>query len=221
MAYNHMLQQGGKIKSSESFRFENVPLVSPNGDMLVESMSFDIKPGMHVMITGPNGCGKSSLFRIMGQLWPLNGGVLHKPPLDQIFYIPQRPYLPKGTLRDQLIYPDSHEDQKKKGVTDSDLDDLLREVRLDYIVGREGGYGAENDWNDVLSGGEKQRMALGRLVYHKPKFAILDECTSAVSIDVEGHLYTHMKSLGITLITVSHRDTLWKYHDYMLKFEGD
>mgnify|MGYP001208224261 CR=1 FL=1 len=80
---------------------------------------------------------------------------MHKPPLDQIFYIPQRPYLPKGTLRDQLIYPDSHDDQKKKGVTDSDLDDLLREVRLEYIVGREGGYGAENDWNDVLSGGEK------------------------------------------------------------------
>lgn len=73
----------------------------------------------------------------------------------------------------------------------------------------------------MLSGGEKQRMAMGRLIYHKPRFAILDECTSAVSIDVEGHLYTYMKEQGITLITVSHRDTLWKYHEYLLKFKGD
>ena len=77
---------------------------------------------------------------------------------------------------------------------------VMKEVRLDYIVEREGGGNIEagwsknSDWNDVLSGGEKQRMAMGRLIYHKPKYAILDECTSAVSIDVEGHLYTHMKN---------------------------
>lgn len=64
-------------------------------------------------------------------------------------------------------------------------------------------------------------MAMGRLIYHKPQYAILDECTSAVSIDVEGHLYTHMKESGVTLITVSHRDTLWKFHDYLLRFKGD
>jgi len=64
-------------------------------------------------------------------------------------------------------------------------------------------------------------MAMGRLIYHKPKYAILDECTSAVSIDVEGHLYSNMKSRGITLITVSNRDTLWKYHEYLLRFKGD
>ena len=64
-------------------------------------------------------------------------------------------------------------------------------------------------------------MAIGRLIYHKSKFAILDECTSAVSVDVEGHLYHYMKQQGITMITVSHRDTLWKYHDYLLKFQGD
>jgi len=62
---------------------------------------------------------------------------------------------------------------------------------------------------------------MGRLIYHRPLYAILDECTSAVSIDVEGHLYNYMKQVGITLMTVSHRQTLWPYHDYMLKFLGD
>lgn len=98
----------------------------------------------------------------------------------------------------------------------------MNTVKLGYLTSREeDGFDTYNDWNDVLSGGEKQRIAMGRLVYHKPKYAILDECTSAVSIDVEGLLYTHMKEQGITLITVSHRETLWKYHDYLLKFKGD
>jgi ABC-type uncharacterized transport system fused permease/ATPase subunit len=202
-------------------KFEDVPILSPNGDILVSKMNFEIKPGMNLMIIGPNGCGKSSLFRIMGQLWPVTGGILHKPSLEKIFYIPQRPYLPNGTLRDQLIYPHTPEQMTAKGKTDEDLLELLAQVRLAYLVEREGGFGKFNDWNDVLSGGEKQRMAMGRLIYHKPTYAILDECTSAVSMDVEGHLYTYMKEQGITLITVSHRDTLWKYHEYLLKFKGD
>ena len=80
--------------------FENVPLITPNGDTMLKEMTFKIETGMHLMISGPNGCGKSSLFRILGELWPLFGGRLHKPSLDKIFYIPQRPYLPNGTLRD-------------------------------------------------------------------------------------------------------------------------
>ena len=183
----------GEIIISEHIKFENVPILSPNGDVLIPQMNFEIKPGMHLFIQGPNGCGKSSLFRIMGQLWPVTAGVLHKPNIDKIFYIPQRPYLPNGTLRDQLIYPESIEEYNARGQSDDDLFELLKEVRLGYLVDREGGWDKENDWNDVLSGGEKQRMAMGRLIYHKPTYAILDECTSAVSMEVEGHLYTYMK----------------------------
>jgi ATP-binding cassette subfamily D (ALD) long-chain fatty acid import protein len=99
------LHNQGKIVMSEEIMFQDVPILSPNGDVLIPAMNFSIKPGMNLFITGPNGCGKSSLFRILGELWPVFGGTVHKPPIDQIFYIPQRPYLPKGTLRDQIIYP--------------------------------------------------------------------------------------------------------------------
>lgn len=106
-------------------KFDNVPIISPNGDVLVKSMNFEIKQGENLYITGPNGCGKSSLFRILGNLWPLFDGILHKPPTSELFYIPQRPYLPPGNLRDQLIYPHTKYDLNKKGLTDKDLTKLL------------------------------------------------------------------------------------------------
>ena len=97
---DNSLSNKGQIILSDKILFESVPILSPNGDTLVKSMNFEISPGMHLMISGPNGCGKSSLFRILGELWPLFGGKLHKPSIEKIFYIPQRPYLPNGTLRD-------------------------------------------------------------------------------------------------------------------------
>lgn len=147
---------------------------------------------------------------------------MKKPDFKDIFYIPQRPYLPTGTLRDQIIYPHTKEQYLSTGKTDEQLIKLLESVDVDVIRKRnKNGLESIKDWADVLSGGEKQRIAMARLFYHSPKYAILDECTSAVSIDVEGKIYNYAKQLGITLITVSHRKTLWKFHDYILRFTGD
>ncbi|VEN44281.1 unnamed protein product [Callosobruchus maculatus] len=212
---------GGKmIFKNNLIKFDRVPLITPNGDVLIPELTFEIKSGMNVLVCGPNGAGKSSLFRILGELWPLFGGELTKPPRGKLFYIPQRPYMTLGSLRDQLTYPHSGSEAIRRGASDDKLKEYLRRVQLEYILDREGGLDAIADWLDVLSGGEKQRIAMARLFYHQPQFAILDECTSAVSVDVEGSMYRYCRDVGITLLTVSHRKSLWQHHEYVLHLDG-
>ncbi|XP_043463910.1 ATP-binding cassette sub-family D member 3 [Leptopilina heterotoma] len=219
----------GKIHAKDNIiRFDCVPLVTPNGDVLIKELSFEVKSGMNVLVCGPNGCGKSSLFRVLGELWPVWGGTVTKPPRGKLFYIPQRPYMTLGTLRDQVIYPHTRAEMMRRGnAKDEDLKKFLDLVQLSHLFERETqsnsqgqGWDTVADWMDVLSGGEKQRIAMARLFYHKPQFAILDECTSAVSVDVEDSMYSYCKQENITLFTVSHRRSLWKHHEYYLRMDG-
>ncbi|PVU85860.1 hypothetical protein BB560_006882 [Smittium megazygosporum] len=203
-----------------------VPIVVPNlnpylpGEVLVQPLIWNVRPGEHWFVKGPGGIGKTSLLRIISNIWPVFSGVLEKPPSNEISYVPSRAYLCIGTLRDQIIYPDSKDKMKENGCTDENLLEILKVVNLEFLPGREGGFDAFKEWKDVLSGGEQQRICMARLFYHQPNFAILDECTSAVSVETEGKMYTYAKDIGITLVTISHRSSLSKYHRYMLRL-GD
>ncbi|XP_078137219.1 ATP-binding cassette sub-family D member 3a isoform X3 [Sander vitreus] len=211
----------GQVTNRDNIiKFDHTPLATPNGDILIRDLTFEVRSGTNVLVCGPNGCGKSSLFRVLGELWPLFGGHLTKPERGKLFYVPQRPYMTLGSLRDQVIYPDTYEDQRRKGISDQVLKEYLDNVQLGHILEREGNWDTVQDWMDVLSGGEKQRMAMARLFYHKPQFAILDECTSAVSVDVEDFIYSHCRTVGISLFTVSHRKSLWKHHEFYLHMDG-
>lgn len=205
-------------KDNPLIDFQNVTLSTPNGDILVKNLTFTIKPKQSVIIAGPNGSGKSSLFRVLGNLWRVESGKLIRPDRDQLFYICQKPYMTLGSLKNQIIFPDT---QSK--VSDAELVDILRIVELKYLLERDHTLDSVNDWQDVLSGGEKQRMALARLIYHKPQFAILDECTSAVAIDVEQRIYKYLsEDLNCTLLSVTHRvKQLAKFHHLILEFDGN
>mmetsp|Transcript_1594 Transcript_1594/g.2383 ORF Transcript_1594/g.2383 Transcript_1594/m.2383 type:complete len:699 (+) Transcript_1594:50-2146(+) len=211
---------GGKMEVSDHIEFDGVDIVSPEGKVLVKNLNMIIERDQNVMVTGPNGCGKSSLFRVIGELWPLHCGVLKKPHKEEVVFVPQKPYLVIGTFRDQIIYPHSKSHMQKIGVTDDDLRHLLEIVDPTQTMLNEWEFDSVADWFNALSGGQKQRMAMARLFYHCPKYAILDECTSSVSGDVENELYTTCKKLEIAIFSVSHRPDLIKHHTHHLAISG-
>jgi len=197
----------GKYLSSpqnDFVAFSNVPIVAPapgmerGGEELVSDLDFTINPGDHILITGPNGVGKTAIARVLAGLWPTFQGTLEVPQERDIFFIPQRPYLSSGSLRDQVIYPWSHSQFLASGRTDEDLMEILKDVHLAYLPEREGGWDTRKEWKDVCSGGEKQRLQYARAFFHLPKFVVLDEASSAVSTDVEGSLYSRAKELGMS-----------------------
>ncbi|XP_057970554.1 ABC transporter D family member 1 [Malania oleifera] len=221
------LQRNGSrnyVSQANYIEFAGVKVVTPTGHVLVEDLTLKVESGSNLLITGPNGSGKSSLFRVLGGLWPLVSGHIVKPGIGsdlnkEIFYVPQRPYTAVGTLRDQLIYPLT-EDQEVEPLTHDGVVELLKNVDLEYLLER---YPPEKEinWGDELSLGEQQRLGMARLFYHKPKFAILDECTSAVTTDMEERFCAKVRAMGTSCITISHRPALVAFHDVVLSLDGE
>ena len=207
------------IQRSEDDRLAlaSLTLQTPNYQRtLVEDLSIMLSAGQGMLVVGPSGCGKSSLLRAIAGLWNSGDGTVVRPTLEKILFLPQRPYMVLGTLRDQMLYPNTDAE-----VTDEDLKQILQQVNLADLDSRFGGFGAEKDWAKVLSLGEQQRLTFARLLTNKPAYAILDEATSALDLKNEESLYRYLQSAGTTFLSVGHRSTLVDYHQSVLKLSED
>lgn len=205
------------IETSDSLALKEFTLQTPNYQRtLVENLSIDIPDKTGLLIVGPSGCGKSSLLRAIAGLWHSGSGTIHRPELDSILFLPQKPYMILGTLREQLLYPNT-----SQAVDDVDLQTALEKVNLANLAERFGGFDAVEEWGDVLSLGEQQRLTFARILVSQPDFAILDEATSALDLANEAKLYDYLHHSGTTFVSVGHRESLVDYHQTTLELAED
>jgi vitamin B12/bleomycin/antimicrobial peptide transport system ATP-binding/permease protein len=202
-----------ETKTADCLSIDRMTLQTPDYQrILVKDLSLTLAPGQGLLVRGPSGCGKSSLLRAIVGLWDAGTGTILRPPLDRMLFLPQKPYMVLGTLRDQLLYPNM--DLK---VDDLQLQQVLIQVNLPDLAQRHRGFSSEQNWSEVLSLGEQQRLIFARLLINKPSYAILDEATSALDAKNEELLYQQLQASSITFLSVGHRESLSNYHQSILE----
>lgn len=187
-----------------------------SGEQLIDDLDLRLEPGEALVITGPSGCGRTTLLRSLARLWPFTSGVLRRPDGDnEAMFLSQTPYLPLGDLRAVLSYPDV-----EAAIPDEELLAALEDVALGHL-GRQ--LNDVQDWSKVLSPGEQQRIAFARVLLQKPKVLFLDESTSAVDESQEFRLYRLVRERipECIVVSVTHRSTVEQHHDHHLRLLGD
>ncbi|WP_448572643.1 ABC transporter ATP-binding protein/permease [Trichothermofontia sp.] len=192
---------------------EHLTLRTPNSEQtLIEDLSLDVGNVDRLLVVGASGCGKSSFLRAIAGLWTNGEGVITRPDSQEMLFLPQRPYMLLGNLREQLIYPNL-----RSHISDDEIQEALQLVNLEGLPERLGGMEIVKDWPSVLSLGEQQRLAFARILLSQPKYVMLDEATSALDVKNERQLYELLRSLDLVYISVGHRPSLLDYHQVVLE----
>jgi vitamin B12/bleomycin/antimicrobial peptide transport system ATP-binding/permease protein len=206
LAQQKRASQATHLVAGSALAASDMTVRLPNGKTLLGGMNLLAGPGSHVLLSGPSGSGKSSLFRVFSGIWPFSAGATKLP--EKAMFIPQRPYFPDGTLRDALAYPAPASDYSQAELEQALTDALLPQLcsKLD-----------ENDaWGQKLSGGEQQRLAIARVLLKKPQWIFADEATSALDTAAENTLYARLlenvKAAGGGLVSIAHRPSVAAFH---------
>ena len=199
--YSHLITE---YHRAATLILKDLSLFKPDGTLLFSNMNETFTPGQHTLIMGPSGAGKSTLLRTIAGIWPFASGTLTKPEAS-LWFIPQKPYLPQGSLRDAMVFPDP------TVYNESHIIEALTAVGLSHLIPT---LSSVENWSQKLSLGEQQRLAFARLLIHKPNWILLDEATSSLDEESETTLY-HLIQTRLpqsTLISVGHRSTLTALH---------
>jgi putative ATP-binding cassette transporter len=209
-------RQGVPLQDSELLEVKDLTILTPDKKRpLVQNLSLSISHG-GLLICGPSGCGKSSILRVFSGLWDASSGEIRRPAYSLSMYVPQRPYLVLGSLRNQLTYG-----SERSGFTDQELIKVLNEVELSEMYRRVGGLEATVDWSATLSNGEQQRLGLARLMLRRPAYVFLDEATTAIDEEGERLIYEKIQGFARLIVSVGYRSNLQRHHDYVLELLGD
>ncbi len=203
-----------RITDGDKVAADNMQVDLPDGSPLLENMDFVLSPGNNVLIKGVSGSGKSTLLRAISGIWPYVKGKLSIPDSSQLMFIPQKPYLPLGSLRAALLYPGN------RPLEDVELVQLMDLCHIGYLKEK---LDVVADWGQVLSVGEQQRLAFVRAHIQSPAWLFLDEATSALDEETEAEMYTlaARRLENTTIVSVGHRSTLNKFHSLQLYLNRD
>ena len=205
------------ITSRDAIVVRHADLTPPGGQQpILRDLSLSIGEADRLLVVGPSGCGKTSLLRMISGLWMPTRGVVERPETGELLFIPQKPYMLLGSLREQLCYPTD-----ESRFSDDQLRHVLDEVNLGTLSARYPDLDVKQDWPRILSLGEQQRLAFGRLLLNAPRFVVLDEATSALDVATEDHLYALLRQRDLSVISIGHRPTLKAFHDTVLELSGD
>jgi putative ATP-binding cassette transporter len=188
-------------------RLDGVEVALPNGRILLDHVDLEVRPGDRLVIQGPSGSGKTTLFRVLAGLWPFGRGVIKLPEHARLLFLPQKPYLPVGTLREALCFPESPEAYDLVAIGE-----VLTLCGLDHLADR---LDEERFWSPVLSPGEQQRLAVARALLLRPDWLFLDEATSALDEPMEAMLYGLLQQRlpEAAIISVAHKPSVLAFHD--------